>query len=98
MKRRSLAGQRPDDICFGYPYVQSLIMDIATLEELRDLCGKGEPVGVPPHNLTPIDLTVYDEVAKNKLRLGQEKIPFDYSNEKILAVVAIERQIAATST
>ena len=73
-------------------------MDIATLEKLRDLCGKGEPAGVPPHNLTPSERTVYDEVAKNKLRLEQEKIPLAYSNEKILAAVAIEPQIAATST
>jgi len=72
----------------SYPHVQSLMMDIATLEELRHLCGKGEPAGVPPHNLTPSERTVYDEVAKNKLRLEQEKIPLDYSNEKILAAAA----------
>ena len=78
----------------SYPHVQSLMMDIATLEELRHLCGKGEPAGVPPHNLTPSERTVYDVVAKNKLRLEQEKIPLAYSNEKILAAVAIDRHNA----
>ena len=55
--------------------IRSLMMDIATLENFRSLIGPGEKAGKAPINLTDGERSAYEVVARETLRLEQEKIP-----------------------
>jgi hypothetical protein len=58
-----------------FPSIRSLMMDVATLESFRNLMGPGEKAGKAPVNLTDDERKAYDIVARETLRLEQEKIP-----------------------
>ena len=58
-----------------FPGIRSLMMDITTLEKYRHLTGDGEKAGKTPVNPTTEEQQAYDAVAKENLRLEQEKIP-----------------------
>jgi len=58
-----------------FPSIRSLMMDVATLENFRRLMGLGEKAGKAPINLTDGERSAYEVVARETLRLEQEKIP-----------------------
>jgi hypothetical protein len=58
-----------------FPGIRSVMMAVATLEKYRHLTGAGEKAGKPPGNLTAEEQKAYDVVARENLRLEQEKIP-----------------------
>jgi len=59
--------------------VRSLNMDITTLERFRDLAGSGEKAGKEPVNLTEAEHAAFKNVARENLRLEQEKIPQEHA-------------------
>jgi len=59
--------------------LQSLNMDITTLEKFRHLTGKGEKAGKEPTNLTETESAAFKIVERENLRLEQEKIPQEYA-------------------
>jgi len=63
--------------CFAN--VQSLNMDVSTLEKFRSLVGKGEKAGKEPTNLTAAEGDAFRMVERENLRLEQEKIPQDHA-------------------
>ena len=58
-----------------FPSIRSVMMEVDTFEKYRHLTGAGEKAGKPPSNLTTEEQKAYDIVAREKLRLEQEKIP-----------------------
>jgi hypothetical protein len=58
-----------------FPSIRSVMMEVATFEKYRHLTGAGEKAGKPPGNLTAEEQKAYDVVARENLRLEQEKIP-----------------------
>lgn len=62
-----------------FPNVQSLNMDITTLESFRNLAGTGEKAGREPSNLTEAESAAFKIVERETLRLEQEKIPQDHA-------------------
>lgn len=74
----------------AYPAVDLLRSDnaaIQTLRDLRSLCGTGEKVGRIPKNLTTEERGAFEEVAQYNLRLEQEKVPLEYSNQALLCTI-----------
>jgi hypothetical protein len=61
------------------PEVRSVMMNLQTVTDLKDLVGKGEPAGQPPVNLTVEERAAYDVIREKNGRLEQEKIPLHYS-------------------
>jgi hypothetical protein len=57
-----------------FPSIRSLMMDIATVEEFRNLIGAGVKAGKAPINLTDEEREAYNKVERDNLRLEQEKI------------------------
>jgi hypothetical protein len=58
-----------------FPSIRSVMMEVDTFEKYRHLTGAGEKAGKPPSNLTTEKQQAYDIVARENLRLEQEKIP-----------------------
>lgn len=61
------------------PHVQSLLMDVATLDAFRDFLVAGTPSSDnQPKHLTEWETTVYQTLQTQNLRLEQERISHDY--------------------
>ncbi len=67
-----------------YPHVRSVMMCMGTLRSFQSLCGPGEKAGHVPKNLTGCEAEAFAEVQRSKSRLEQEKIPLDYSTQRVL--------------
>jgi hypothetical protein len=66
-----------------FPSIRSIMMDLGTLENFRNLTGPGERAGKTPINLTDEERLAYETVVRDELRLEQEKIPQSYSDNLI---------------
>ena len=71
-----------------YPEVRSVMMCIETLCTFQRLCGRGEKAGNTPRNLTTSEEEAFAQVQQSNSRLEQEKIPLDYSCQKVLEAFA----------
>ena len=71
-----------------YPSIRSVMMSVETLSTFQSLCGPGERAGHVPRNLTTSEGEAFSQVLQSNTRLEQEKIPLDYSCQKVAEVFA----------
>ena len=71
-----------------FPCMKALMMDFETLNQHKELWGKGSPTNATqlPYLSKP-EMDLFEFVKQNNLLLEQEKIPQQYVNEKILLSV-----------
>jgi len=71
-----------------FPHVESLMMDDETMQHHENYFGAGNNSTPPaPTNLTPGELAAFEYCSQHNRRLEQEKIPPDFVDQAIAAVI-----------
>ena len=71
-----------------FPHTRSFMMDLATLNEFKDLCIPGTPSKSPtPANLTTAELNAWTVIQSRNLRIEQERLPPNIIHQAILNVL-----------